>query len=130
MAYFDFVFELNSIPLNNNDFDYWDTNLGIKSKNLSKDFNLDVKKIDFFILYSPIYGGNYDVTRTIKGGFGVELNELLMIDLFFEDEFQFGAIAKFNSRYFSLSMFTVSHAYDDLHSQISRQYGINLFMQY
>jgi hypothetical protein len=105
MNYFDLVFEANSLPITSNDFDYWDTNLGIKSKNISKYFGLNLNKIDAYLSYSPLYGGNYDVSRTIKGGVGIEFNDLLMIDLFFEDKFLLGGLAKLNTRYLTLSLF-------------------------
>ncbi|MGB0452635.1 MAG: hypothetical protein ACPGJV_02890 [Bacteriovoracaceae bacterium] len=130
MNYLDLVFELNSLPISANDFDYWDTNLGVKSKNLNNYFGLDIKKLDAYLSYSPLYVGNYDVSRTIKGGVGLEFNDFFMIDIFFEDEFLLGTLAKLNTRFFTISLFTFERAYDDFHTQTSRQYGINLVGQY
>ncbi len=130
-THLDFVFEVNSYPFINNEYEYWDSNLGVKSKNIKKYIpNLIFKRIDAYLSYSPAYGGNYDVSRTIRGGIGVEFNDKIMIDVFFEDEFLFGSLVKLNTSYFTLSAFTFERSYDDYHTQKSRQYGLSLTAQY
>lgn len=128
---FDLLGELNSLPLSNNEYNYWDTNLGIKSKNLKDFFSFDtLKRIDCYFSYSPIYGGDYDVSRTVKFGMGVEFSENFMIDIFSHDKFSFGSILKFNDDYYAISIFTHENSYDDYQEQRSRKYGLNFAIQY
>ena len=128
---FDLLAELNSLPISNNEYNYWDTNLGIKTKNLKGLLAMDsIRRIDAYISYSPIYGGNYDVARTVKLGAGIEFSDSFMVDVFLHDEFLFGTIIKYNQDYFTLSLSTHENSYDDFHTQLSRKYSANISIQY
>ena len=129
--YFDLFMQANSIPIIKNDYAYWDTNLGLKTKNLLSSPDSDLFKVlDIYLMYSPIYGGNYDVSRTVKLGSGIVFNDNFALDIFLQDEYSLGGLAKLNFEYFELSVFTFERSYDDFHFQKSRQYGLNLVMKY
>lgn len=129
--YFDVIAEINSLPLSNQKYNYWNSNIGVKSKNLSNHIDfINIKKLDAFAFYSPFYGGNYGVSKTIKFGIGAELDDWILLDIFTDANFLIGAISKFNFKYFTLSAFTYEYTYDEYLNQTTRQYGLSITGQY
>jgi len=126
------LFDLNAYPITQNRYNYWNSNLGIRSKNIVK--NLDsfslIRYLDLYFSYSPFYGGQYDVSRTVTLGTGFYFNSYLGTDIFLIDDYSWGILLKLNYNFVYLSLFTFKTAYDDYHNFESRQYGLNLKLSF
>lgn len=126
LPFFQLLAEGNSLPLAGVDYNYWDSFLGARTLNLSKYLGRTIKTLTFYGGYSPLYGGYYDASRTIKIGTQVAINEHFAFDLFSFDNFLPGARLALSYDWFELSLHTFERAYDDYLFQKSRQYGVNL----
>jgi hypothetical protein len=124
--YGQILFEVNSFPLLNNDYEYWDTFLGYKTPDFLKGKGWVLAELSLYGGYAPFYGGQYDVSRTYKIGARTAIGENFDLDLFTMDDFYPAAIASFNFSYASLELFTFERAYDDFGNQKSREYGFNI----
>jgi hypothetical protein len=120
------LFQVNSFPIMQNDYDYWDTFLGYRTQNFLKNSGWAVSELSFYGGYSPFYGGDYDVSRTYRLGAKMSFLDWISLDLFTMDNFYPASIMAFRFSYFILEMFTFERAYDDFERQKSRQYGLNL----
>lgn len=123
---FQILFELNSLPLTNSDYDYWDSFLGMRTINLASLFSDKLQLVSFFAGYSPFYGGYYDVKRTMKFGTQIYFKENLGFNVFTTDQMLFGGqlIAHFN--HIEIDLYSIKRAYDDYLLYQSRLYGMNL----
>lgn len=126
LPFFQLLAEANSLPLVGVDYNYWDTFLGARTLNLSKYLGHTIKTFTFYGGYSPLYGGYYDASRTIKVGTQLAVNEYFAIDIFTFDKFLPGARLALSYDWFEISLHTFERAYDDYLFQKSRQYGLNL----
>lgn len=120
------LFEVNSLPILEQEYQYWDSFLGYKTPNLLKNKEWLFTELAFYGGYSPFYGGEYDVSRTYKLGFKTTFTESLQIDLFTMDDFYPAGIVSWRFTYLTLEAFSFERAYDDFGNQKSRQYGVNL----
>lgn len=118
------LFELNSFPIQEQKYSYWDSFLGYQTPSLINSYFLSDLK--FYAGYSPFYGGQYDVSRTYKWGTELGLLDLFKIHFFAMDKNYLSSIFKIELRYLDLEFFTVERAYDDFDIQKSRHYGLNL----
>ena len=124
-------FELSNLPVTTTEYSYWDTNLGIRSKNLLEDDETStLKGLDFYLSYSPFYGGNYLKKRTLKMGTGMKFFDYLWVDLFAMDNISIGGSTKFQFKNFDLMLFTYERSYDDYHFFQSRAFGANLSVKF
>lgn len=114
--YGEIFFEANSLPLSNYEYSYYETNVGYRSP-------LFARLISFYAAYSPFYGGDYDVSRTVKLGAELRPLENLRLTVFTFDEFYLGGEAQLRFRNFELALLTFERSFDDYGFQKSRQYG-------
>ncbi len=114
--YGEIFFEINSLPLTNYEYSYYDTNVGYRSP-------LFARLISFYAAYSPFYGGEYDVSRTLKLGAEIRPIDHVRLTLFTLDDFYLGGEAQILFRNFELALLTFERAFDDYGYQKSRQYG-------
>lgn len=120
------LLEINSLPLMDNQYSYWDSFLGYKTPNFFTGPDSWLKEFALYGGYSPFYGGDYDVSRTQRVGLRMSLGEALSLDVFTFDKFYPGALLSSRLGIFELSLFTFERAYDDFGRQKSRQFGFNL----
>jgi hypothetical protein len=120
------LFQLNSLPITNKDYDYWNTFLGYKTPNFLKKAGWAISEFSLYGGYSPFYGGNYDVSRTYKIGAKTAFWDWIGLDLFTMDDFYPASILSFKFTYLTVEAFTFERAYDDFGRQKSREYGLNL----
>lgn len=119
------IIEGNSLPVSKQDHNYWDTFLGFKTNNL-----LSTGNFNLYAGYSPLYGGEYDVSRTYKIGANIKIAEFFKVDLFTMDKFYPAAIVTFLFNYLEFSLSTFERSYDDYGTQKSRQYAMTLKFQW
>ncbi len=129
--WYELLLELNSIPLVDNDLNYWEVNLGARSANLLQPSeNKILHSWDLFVLYSPLYGGDYDVRQTWKWGTGLYLSEHLGLDIFFNRELDPSGLVKLRLDNLDFSFFSMVKYYDHFKLQRSRSFGLNLRVQF
>jgi hypothetical protein len=112
----EIFFEVNSLPLTNYEYSYYETNVGYRSP-------LFARLISFYAAYTPFYGGHYDVSRTFKLGTEIRPVDHLRLSLFTFDEFYLGGEAQLRFKNFELALLTFERSHDDYGYQKSRQYG-------
>jgi hypothetical protein len=120
------LFEVNSLPLMHQEFQYWDSFLGYKTPNFLRSKRWFLTELAFYGGYSPFYGGEYDVSRTYKLGLKTSFAQGLEVDFFTMDDFYPAGIISWRVNYLTVEAFSFERAYDDFGNQKSRQYGLNL----
>lgn len=115
-------FDVNSLPLRNSVSGYWDTYLGYSSPDF---FEAKSTVLTAHVGYSPFYGGEYDVVRTIRTAVRGRW-ESFFGEAFTMDRFYPGARLGWEAGFARIALHTLERAYDNAGNQRSRQYGFEL----
>ena len=110
LKFFDLSLNLQSFPLLNTDFIFWDFSTGVQSKKIPL-FKKGTS-FDFFVNFSPYVGGNYEKKRTMRYGSSLHLNRKIRLNIFLLENSKLGLHLAWKSKNLSASI----HSYEMLYS--------------
>ena len=106
----DMTLNLQSFPLLNKDFIFWEFSTGLKSKKIPL-FKKGTS-FDFFANFSPYVGGDYEKKRTMRYGSSLYLNRKVRLNIFLLENSKLGLHLAWKSKNLSVSI----HSYEMLYS--------------
>jgi hypothetical protein len=129
-SFFPFL-EISSIPLTDNNYNYWSSQLGVSSPDVFSYFTIPTNwDLTLSTSYSPFYGGYYDVSRTIRLELSLNYSKNFFIDFILEDEFSPGGRISGKLYFLEIALYSRLRSYDDYHFQKSRINGADLIFSW
>ena len=122
----DLNLNLDSIPVISTPYEYWQSNISLKSKNLISYFYYT----NVFLQFSPVYSGSYVFNKTIKFGPQFMFSKYIGSDIVFDSHFNVSYFFKALLENFEFDLYVVKSIYDDFYFNESRTYGLNFRFQF
>jgi hypothetical protein len=121
----EILLNVKGVPVYRNDYAYWQVEAGFRSVNLLEGVKRNWPwRWTAWASFSPFYGGNYALVRTVKVGTSVEWFKFAQTDIFLMDKFRPGFVLRLGTARINAQLFSFARSEDDFQVFSSRQYGL------
>lgn len=118
---------VTGLPIHQTEYNYWATDLSWRSEEMMRLVSWKFpKKAFLWAGFSPLFGGAYNWSRTIRIGTSLAWFNFLRTDLFLTERFLVGGIISARIAFMELDFFTFERSEDEYKLFRSRQYGLAL----